>query len=253
MPTDPSKPWDYFHINAVNPDTDGNLLVDGRGTSTVYKVSHKTGNVIWHLGGKSSDFQLGPGVQFNGQHNPLPETGQPNTYRIFDNGNGGGPATGKPSRVIDVKIDTAAKTATLVKSIEHPDGVIANSQGGLAAPRQRRRVRRLGQRRPPLRVRQRRQPAVGRPGTDRLRQLPGLPIPVGRATTDRPHHRGVPYRPDPRRRRRDLERRHRGRPLGRPLGPQLAPPAPGRPRRLGRAVHRYAGSHRRPLRRDRRP
>jgi hypothetical protein len=67
-------------------------------------------------------FELGPGVQFNGQHNPLPETGQPNTYRIFDNGNGGGPATGKPSRVIDVRIDTAAKTATLVKSVEHPDG-----------------------------------------------------------------------------------------------------------------------------------
>jgi hypothetical protein len=129
VPADPSKPWDYFHLNAVNPDTDGNLLVDGRGTSTVYKVNHKTGSIIWRLGGKSSDFQLGPGVQFNGQHNPLPETGQPNTYRIFDNGNGGGPATGKPSRVIDVKIDTAAKTATLVKSVEHPDGVIANSQG----------------------------------------------------------------------------------------------------------------------------
>jgi hypothetical protein len=129
VPSDPSKPWDYFHINAVNPDTDGNLLVDGRGTSTVYKVSHQTGSVIWRLGGKSSDFQLGPGVQFNGQHNPLPETGQPNTYRIFDNGNGGGPATGKPSRVIDVKIDTAAKTATLIDSVEHPAGVIANSQG----------------------------------------------------------------------------------------------------------------------------
>ncbi len=129
VPTDPSKPWDYFHINAVNPDTDGNILVDGRGTSTVYKVSHKTGDIIWRLGGKSSDFQLGPGVQFNGQHNPLPETGQPNTYRIFDNGNGGGPATGKPSRVIDVKIDTTAHTATLVDSVEHPDGVIANSQG----------------------------------------------------------------------------------------------------------------------------
>ncbi len=129
VPADPSKPWDYFHINAVNPDTDGNVLIDGRGVSTVYKVSHKTGNIIWRLGGKSSDFQLGPGVQFNGQHDPLPETGQPNTYRIFDNGNGGGPATGKPSRVIDVKIDTAAKTATLVSSVEHPDGVIANSQG----------------------------------------------------------------------------------------------------------------------------
>jgi len=49
--------------------------------------------------------------------------------RIFDNGNGGGPATGLPSRVIDVKLDTKAKTATLVSSVQHPDGLIANSQG----------------------------------------------------------------------------------------------------------------------------
>lgn len=129
VPTNPSTPWDYFHINAVNPDTDGNILISGRGVSTIFKVDHKTGNVIWRLGGKESTFQLGPGVQFVGQHNALPETGQPNTYRIFDNGNGGGPATGKPSRIIDVKIDPQAKTATLANAVQHPDGLIANSQG----------------------------------------------------------------------------------------------------------------------------
>src|ERR1700709_1562415 len=43
VPSDPSKPGDYFHINAVNPDTDGNILVDGRGTSTVHKDSHSAG------------------------------------------------------------------------------------------------------------------------------------------------------------------------------------------------------------------
>ena len=129
VPTSPSTPWDYFHINAVNPDTDGNLLISGRGVSTIFKVNHQTGAIIWRLGGKESDFKLGPGVQFNGQHNALPETGEPNTIRIFDNGNGGGPATGLPSRVIDVKLDTKAKTATLVSSVQHPDGLIANSQG----------------------------------------------------------------------------------------------------------------------------
>lgn len=129
VPTDPNTPWDYFHINAVNPDTDGNLLISGRGVSTIFKVDHHTGAIIWRLGGKESDFQLGPGVQFVGQHNALPETGEPNTIRIFDNGNGGGPATGLPSRIIDVKLDTKAKTATLAASVQHPDGLIANSQG----------------------------------------------------------------------------------------------------------------------------
>jgi hypothetical protein len=127
VPTDPAAPWDYFHINAVNPDLDGNLLVSGRGVSTIYKIDHQTGAIIWRLGGKESDFTLGAGVKFVGQHNALPEA--PNVVRIFDNGNGGGPATGLPSRVIDVKLDTRAKTATLASSVQHPDGLIANSQG----------------------------------------------------------------------------------------------------------------------------
>jgi hypothetical protein len=127
VPTKPGTPWDYFHINAVNPDTDGNPLISGRGVSTIYKVDRHTGAVIWRLGGKESDFDLGSGVRFNGQHDALPEA--PGVVRIFDNGNGGGPATGQPSRVIDVKLDSKAKTATLVASVQHPDGLIANSQG----------------------------------------------------------------------------------------------------------------------------
>ena len=31
--------------------------------------------------------------------------------------------------MIDVRLDTKAKTATLVSSVQHPDGLIANSQG----------------------------------------------------------------------------------------------------------------------------
>ena len=60
VPTSPSTPYDYFHINSVNLDTDGNLLISGRRTSTVYKVDRQTGNVIWRLGGKESDFTARP-------------------------------------------------------------------------------------------------------------------------------------------------------------------------------------------------
>jgi hypothetical protein len=31
--------WDWFHINAVHLDTDGNLLIDARDTWTTYKVN----------------------------------------------------------------------------------------------------------------------------------------------------------------------------------------------------------------------
>jgi hypothetical protein len=126
VPTDASTPYDYFHVNAVNLDNDGNLLISARHTWTVYKVDRHSGDVIWRLGGKESDFQLGPGVEFSWQHNALPEG--PNTIRIFDNASSGTPVL-PHSRIIRVHLDLKAKTASLVSSIEHPDGLSAGSQG----------------------------------------------------------------------------------------------------------------------------
>jgi len=67
LPASPSSPWDWFHINAVKLDTDGNLLIDARNTWTAYKVNHHTGQIIWQLGGKASSFtlQAAPGQTLN--------------------------------------------------------------------------------------------------------------------------------------------------------------------------------------------
>jgi hypothetical protein len=46
LPASPSSPWDWFHINAVKVDTDGNLLVDARNTWTAYKVDRHSGQII---------------------------------------------------------------------------------------------------------------------------------------------------------------------------------------------------------------
>jgi arylsulfotransferase ASST len=133
LPADPATPYDYFHINAVNLDSDGNLLISARHTWTVYKIDRDSGEVVWRLGGKESDFELGPGVQFYWQHNALPEPGQADTYRIFDNGSAAvlpGQTPNEPqSRVIDVKLDPVAGTATLAAEVLHPDGISAASQG----------------------------------------------------------------------------------------------------------------------------
>ncbi len=58
LPASPSEPWDWFHVNAVKLDSDGNLLIDARDTWTTYKVSLATGNIIWQLGGKDLSFTL---------------------------------------------------------------------------------------------------------------------------------------------------------------------------------------------------
>jgi hypothetical protein len=121
------SPYDYFHINAVNLDSDGNLLVSGRHTWTVYKIDRLTGAILWRLGGKKSDFQLGPGAAFAWQHDPLPAGD--GTIRLFDNEGNGSTRVLSHSRVIWLHLDSAAKTATLVKEIPHPLGLSAASQG----------------------------------------------------------------------------------------------------------------------------
>ncbi len=54
--------WDFFHINSVDLDGDGNLLISSRSMQTVYKLDH-SGKILWRLGGKSNDFEIGPGRQ----------------------------------------------------------------------------------------------------------------------------------------------------------------------------------------------
>jgi len=126
LPDSPTAAWDYIHINSIALDDDGNLLLSARHTSTVYKIDRHTGEVIWRLGGKKSDFHLAPDSGFSFQHNAVAEGH--NVIRIFDN-----EVNPKPvlpwSRIIWLKLDPSAKTATLIRSIAHPDHLSAISQG----------------------------------------------------------------------------------------------------------------------------
>jgi hypothetical protein len=79
-------PWDYFHVNAIDVDADDNLLVSARNTWTVYKVNRRTGAVMWRLGGKRSDFDLGAGARFGWQHDARHHGD--NVVSVFDNGAG---------------------------------------------------------------------------------------------------------------------------------------------------------------------
>jgi Arylsulfotransferase (ASST) len=135
LPASPSTPWDWFHINAVKLDTDGNLLIDGRDTWTTYKVSLATGNIIWQLGGKDSSFKLqaapgqtldSAGEIFAWQHDP--QALGNDTYTFFDNESSGTPLL-PYSRAVTVKLDQWSHTATLVKSDDQPEGLSAASQG----------------------------------------------------------------------------------------------------------------------------
>ena len=124
---DPRKPFDffdYFHINSIDVDLDGNLLVSARKTSTVYKIDRESGEVIWRLGGKKSDFEMGEGARFAFQHDArrLPDG------TIFDNGD---EKVESKSRGIVVELDEEAMTATLMRQYTHPDKILAATQGNV--------------------------------------------------------------------------------------------------------------------------
>jgi Arylsulfotransferase (ASST) len=143
LPASASTPWDWFHINAVHLDSDGNLLIDARNTWTTYKVNRRSGRIIWQLGGKASSFALSaaPGQLLNNAGDIFAWQHDPNAvghgeYTFFDNESAGLANTGSGassefgfSRAVRVKLDERRRTATLVQSYNQPEGLTAPSQG----------------------------------------------------------------------------------------------------------------------------
>jgi hypothetical protein len=110
-------PWDYFHLNSIAVASDGDLLVSGRNTWTVYKIARRTGKIVWRLGGKRSNFQLGPGAAFHWQHHV--RSPGATTLTVFDNG--AAPQIERQSRALILRLDAAARRVRLVRAFTHPD------------------------------------------------------------------------------------------------------------------------------------
>lgn len=137
LPTSASTAWDWFHINAVHLDSDGNLLVNSRFTWATYKVNRRTGAIIWQLGGRHSSFRLraapgqvldNAGVIFAFQHDP--EAIGHNEYTFFDDESA--PLLGSQlpySRVVTVKLNLATRVATLLSSVRQPEGLLTAAMG----------------------------------------------------------------------------------------------------------------------------
>jgi hypothetical protein len=139
-PANPNSPaaYDPWHINSIDVDTDGNWLVSMRNTWAIYKINSTTGAIIWTLGGKGNQFQIPDNVAFAFQHDAR---WQPNgEMTIFDNDCCGfipqpsGPPKAAPpihgtqSRGMQIKVDEANKTVSLVREDKLYD-LIAGTQG----------------------------------------------------------------------------------------------------------------------------
>ena len=123
---------DYFHLNSIGVDHDGHLLVSARNTCTIYKLDRKTGAVMWRLGGKKSDFTIGPTAVFGYQHDARRH--DDGTITMFDNAAfAPGPAgsLGPTSRPLRLSLDMASMTASLVEEFSVGENRIAFAMGNL--------------------------------------------------------------------------------------------------------------------------
>jgi hypothetical protein len=123
-----SHPWDYAHLNAVDPGRVGQLLMSSRNTWTVFDVNMHTGALIWRIGGKRPSFKAGRGTVFRFQHDATWQPG--GLVSVFDNGYS--VAGDTQSRGLLLKPDLATHTVTLVKQFVNPyEKILTNSQGDL--------------------------------------------------------------------------------------------------------------------------
>jgi Arylsulfotransferase (ASST) len=138
-PTTPGQAWDVYHMNSIDVSPDGSqILISARNTWGIYDISHKTGGMIWELGGKHNQFNLpsslvtGPfGSAFQFQHDAR---FVPGGISLFDDGGLAAPPDGGPygpSRGLILNLDAQTRTAGLAHAYYHDPALFANSQGNL--------------------------------------------------------------------------------------------------------------------------
>jgi hypothetical protein len=116
--SDSTLAQDYMHMNSMVIDPrDNNLVCSFRNQNQVIKINRQTGDIMWRLGGKDSDFALDSNEVFLRQHNAsLADNNQ--TLLLFDNGE----ATLRPqTRILEFQLDENAKSINGFKSYDIPE------------------------------------------------------------------------------------------------------------------------------------
>jgi hypothetical protein len=124
---DGTKPYDWFHINSIDPQPNGDVLISARNTWAAYQLQAGTGTILWTLGGLHSSFKKGPA-----------DTAWQHDARMLSNGevtmfdDGSDPPEHSQSRAVRISLDLETRTATLVSALTHPGPpLLAASQGNM--------------------------------------------------------------------------------------------------------------------------
>lgn len=123
-----SAPWDWFHVNSIDLEPSGDILISARSTWAAYQLQGGSGEVLWRLGGNKSSFAMGPGTKTAWQHDArmLPD----GEVTLFDDGSN--PPVHSQSRGVRIALDVARRTARLTAAYLHPQPLLlAASQGNM--------------------------------------------------------------------------------------------------------------------------
>lgn len=102
---------DYVHTNAIEQDSDGNIMISNRHMDEITKINKLTGDIMWRLGGKNNQFQfINDNIGFSHQHDIRRLANGDIT--LFDDGNLHWSQLA--SRAVEYKLDEINKTAELV-------------------------------------------------------------------------------------------------------------------------------------------
>ena len=120
-------PFDYFHDNSVEQQEDGTTLLSARNTWAMYELSTTTGQILATIGGRRPNIRLSASAQTAYQHDATPLPG--GAISVFDNG--AVPKVHSQSRGLVLSLNSHSKSATVVAHYEHPQPLLAASQGNL--------------------------------------------------------------------------------------------------------------------------
>jgi hypothetical protein len=123
-----SYPWDYAHVNSLDPGSAGDVLLSARNTWTLYDVDLHTGAVRWRLGGARSSFRLAGGARFHWQHDGEFQPGA--LISLFDNG--ASPSEETDSRALLLRANPRTHAVAPLRQFVNPARTLLSPSQGNA-------------------------------------------------------------------------------------------------------------------------
>ncbi|KIK52282.1 hypothetical protein GYMLUDRAFT_77877 [Collybiopsis luxurians FD-317 M1] len=121
-------PWDFFHINSVQKLDDGNYFISSRHCHTLYLVN-PSGDIIWRMGGKRSDFTFEPGANYSWQHHARMHNN--NTISVFNNGASTWEQDFAFSQGLLLKYNMSTMTVSLINSRTPFNHILSQGEGSM--------------------------------------------------------------------------------------------------------------------------